>query len=477
MRKRMIMVVSVLIVATGGGLAAERFHGAAEPTQAAPAETTVPVVAGTVKSGEVPIYLRGVGTAIASNNVIVRSQITGQVIRIAFTQGQTVKKGDLLAEIDPRAYQAQLDQAIANRDRDQAQELNAEANLNRYLPLEQKGFASRQLLDTQKAQLAQLKAMVKSDEAIIVQARTNLSYTRLTAPIAGVTGIRQIDEGNVIHPSDPNGLVDVTQVQPISLIFTLPQTEFVEIQRQLAKGPLTVLAYSQDDKTKLDEGKLDLIDNQIVQTTGTIRLRASFANSKHLLWPGELVNAQLLLETRTGGLTIAAAAVQQGPNGTFVWVIGSDGRVQPRPVTVAQMSDGQALIASGLRANEKVVVDGSSTAKPLKKPTYRAPWSSKSHEHLGPLHPSPDRNRAAHGRPAAGRTCDLPFVAGGSAPKRQFPDDSGHGPAPGRRSPDHGVIGCNPARAAILANTGYHAADIVKCPRLHAGCGAVQPQP
>jgi membrane fusion protein, multidrug efflux system len=358
MRKRMIMVVSVLIVATGGGLAAERFHGAAEPTQAAPAETTVPVVAGTVKSGEVPIYLRGVGTAIASNNVIVRSQITGQVIRIAFTQGQTVKKGDLLAEIDPRAYQAQLDQAIANRDRDQAQELNAEANLNRYLPLEQKGFASRQLLDTQKAQLAQLKAMVKSDEAIIEQARTNLSYTRLTAPIAGVTGIRQIDEGNVIHPSDPNGLVDVTQVQPISLIFTLPQTEFVEIQRQLAKGPLTVLAYSQDDKTKLDEGKLDLIDNQIVQTTGTIRLRASFANSKHLLWPGELVNARLLLETRTGGLTIAAAAVQQGPNGTFVWVIGSDGRVQPRPVTVAQMSDGQALIASGLRANEKVVVDG-----------------------------------------------------------------------------------------------------------------------
>jgi membrane fusion protein, multidrug efflux system len=358
LQKRMILLLPVLVVASGGALAAQRYHGAAEPVQSVPADTTVPVVAGTVKSGEVPIYLRGVGTAIAYNNVIVRSQITGQVISIAFRQGQTVKKGDLLAEIDPRPYQAQLDQAIANRDRNQAQERNAEANLNRYLPLEQKGYASRQLVDTQKAQLAQLKAMVKSDEAIIEQARTNLSYTRLTAPIDGVTGIRQIDEGNVIHPSDPNGLVDVTQVQPISLIFTLPQTEFVEIQQQMARGPLTVLAYSQDDKTKLDEGKLDLIDNQIVQTTGTVRLRASFSNAKHLLWPGELVNVRLLLETRPGGLTVAASTVQQGPNGSFVWVIGSDGRAQPRPVSVARVSDGQALIASGLQANEKVVVDG-----------------------------------------------------------------------------------------------------------------------
>jgi membrane fusion protein, multidrug efflux system len=358
MRTRMIMVVFVLIVASGGGLAASRFRGAAEPPQVAPAETAVPVVAGTVQSGEVPIYLRGLGTAVAYNNVIVRSQITGQLISIAFTQGQTVKKGDLLAEIDPRPYQAQLDQAIANRDRDQAQEHNAETNLNRYLPLEQKGYASRQLIDTQNAQLAQLKAIVKSDEAIIEQARTNLSYTRLTAPIDGVTGLRQIDEGNVIHPSDPNGLVDVTQVQPISLIFTLPQAEFVEVQQQMARGPLTVLAYSQDDKTKLDEGKLDLIDNQIVQTTGTIRLRASFPNANHLLWPGELVNARLLVQTRTGGLTIAAQAVQQGPNGAFIWVIGSDGRVQPRQVAVAQISDGQALIASGLQADEKVVIDG-----------------------------------------------------------------------------------------------------------------------
>jgi membrane fusion protein, multidrug efflux system len=185
-----------------------------------------------------------------------------------------------------------------------------------------------------------------------------LSYTRLTSPIDGVTGIRQVDMGNIIHPTDPNGLVDVTQIQPISLIFSLPQTDFVEIQQQMAKGPLTVLAYSQDNKVQLDQGKLDLIDNQIVQTTGTIRLRASFPNEKRQLWPGELINARLLLDTRHNGLTIPASAVQQGPHGSFVWVIGPDETVQPRPVKVAQISDGQALIDSGLAANEKVVVDG-----------------------------------------------------------------------------------------------------------------------
>jgi multidrug efflux system membrane fusion protein len=358
MRKHVIIPVVALLVAAGAVWAIWHFRDAAEPAQAAVAPPAVPVVAATVQSGDVPIYLRGVGTVIAYNNVIVRSQITGQIVKIAFTQGQTVKRGDLLAEIDPRPYQAQLDQAIANRDRDQAQLTNAEANLNRYVPLQQKGFASSQLVDTQKAQLAQLQAMVKSDEGVIEQARTNLSYTRLIAPIDGVTGIRQIDEGNIIHPTDANGLVDVAQIQPISLIFTLPQTEFVDIQQQMAKGPLTVLAYSQDDKTRLDEGKLDLIDNQIVQTTGTIRLRASFPNTKRMLWPGELVNARLLLETRHGGLTIAASAVQQGPKGPYVWVIGADGTVRTRAVTIAQISDGRALIDSGLQANENVVVDG-----------------------------------------------------------------------------------------------------------------------
>jgi multidrug efflux system membrane fusion protein len=358
MRKRLIIVAATLIAAAGVALAAMHLHDTAEPAHTAAAPPAVPVVAETVRQGDVPIYLRGVGTVIAYNNVIVRSQITGQLIKIAFTQGQTVHQGDLLAEIDPRPYQAQLDQATANRDRDQAQVLNAQANLGRYTTLQQKGYASTQLVETQNAQLAQLQAMVKSDEGVIEQAKTNLSYTKLTAPIDGVTGIRQVDNGNIIHPTDANGLVDVTQIQPISLIFSLPQTDFVEIQQEMAKGPLTVLAYSQDDKTELDEGKLDLIDNQIVQTTGTIRLRASFPNAKHMLWPGELINARLLLDTRQNGLTIAASAVQQGPQGSFVWVIGPDQTVQTRPVVVSQISEGVALIDSGLQANENVVVNG-----------------------------------------------------------------------------------------------------------------------
>jgi membrane fusion protein, multidrug efflux system len=360
MRKGLVLLTTVLGAAALGGVV--YWHqSSAEPTkEAAPASQpeATPVVAGAVQNGPVPIYLRGVGTVIAYNNVVVRSQITGPLIKVSFKQGETVRKGDLLAEIDPRPYQAQLDQAMANRDRDQAQIVNAQTNLNRYVPLQEKGFATGQLVDTQKAQVAQLEAMVKGDEAAIDSARINLSYTRLTAPLDGVTGIRQIDEGNIIHPTDANGLVDVTQIQPISLIFTLPETTFVEIQQELAKGPVKVFAYSQDDKTKLDEGELLLIDNQINQTTGTIRLRATFPNTQRLLWPGELVNARLLLKTEPHGLTIAAGAVQQGPKGPYVYVINPDQTVRPQPVKVAQIDEGKALIASGLKKNEQLVVDG-----------------------------------------------------------------------------------------------------------------------
>jgi multidrug efflux system membrane fusion protein len=365
MRAGLVFLITVLGAGVIGGLV--YWHQSrAEPTAEAPAQqpATTPVVAGPVQSGPVPIYLRGVGTVIAYNNVVVRSQITGPLIKVSFRQGETVHKGDLLGEIDPRPYQAQLDQVIANRDRDQAQIINAQANLDRYVPLQSKGFATGQLVDTQKAQVAQLEAMVKGDEAAIESARVNLSYTRLTAPLDGVTGIRQIDEGNIIHPTDANGLVDVTQIQPISLIFTLPETTFVEIQKELAKGPVKVFAYSQDDKTKLDDGELLLIDNQINQTTGTIRLRATFPNQQRLLWPGELVNARLLLRTEPQGLTIAAGAVQQGPKGPYVYVIGPDQSVQTRPVKVAQIDEGKALIDSGLQDHEQVVVDGQYKLQP-----------------------------------------------------------------------------------------------------------------
>jgi membrane fusion protein, multidrug efflux system len=363
MRTRLSVLAALLVI--GGGVAVALWHHLGnEKAAEAPAPPPVPVIAAAVTSHAVPIYLRGVGTVIAFNNVVVRSQITGPLINVSFRQGQAVHKGDVLAEIDPRPYQAQLDQAVANRDRDQAQLLNAQANLNRYVPLYAKGFATGQLVDTQKAQLSQLEAAVKADEAVIESAQVNLSYTKLAAAIDGVTGIRQIDEGNIIHPTDANGLVDVTQIQPISLIFTLPQSTFPEIQQELSKGTIKVLAYSQDEKTKLDEGELLLIDNQIIQTTGTIRLRATFPNAQRLLWPGELVNARLLLKTEPNGLTIAAGAVQQGPKGPYVYVVAPDQTVQMRTVTVAQISEGQALIDSGLKANETVIVDGQYKLQP-----------------------------------------------------------------------------------------------------------------
>src|ERR1700720_51993 len=254
----------------------------------------------------------------------------------------------------------------ATRDRDQAQLVNAQANLDRYTPLESKGYATHQLVDTQKAQVAQLQNAVKADEALIEAAKVQLSFTRLTSPIDGVVGIRQIDVGNIISPSSTNGLVVVTQLDPISLIFTLPETNLPKIQQQQekTKTPLAVLAYSQDDTVELDQGVLGLVNNEILQTTGSIQLKANFANKAHKLWPGELVNARLLVDTRHNGLTVAASAVQQGPSGAYVYVIDPNNTVENRSVKVAQISSGQALIDSGLKANEQVVVDGQYKLQP-----------------------------------------------------------------------------------------------------------------
>jgi multidrug efflux system membrane fusion protein len=289
--------------------------------------------------------------------------ITGPLVKISFRQGQQVKEGDVLAVIDPRPYQAELDQAIANRDRDQAHLKNAKIDLNRYTELAKQQSIATQLADSQKAIVDQIVAMIQADEAIIESARVNLGYTNLTSPIDGVTGIRQIDIGNIIHPTDVNGLVDVTQIEPISLIFTLPEANFVPIQELVSHGPVTVFVDSQDGK-QLDQGTLNLVDNQIIQTTGTIRLRAQFPNQKHLLWPGQLVNARLLLDTRHDGLTVPASVVLQGPQGPYAYVVNPDSSVAIRPIKVAQISEGQALIDSGLQANEQVVVDGQYKLQP-----------------------------------------------------------------------------------------------------------------
>jgi multidrug efflux system membrane fusion protein len=277
-----------------------------------------------------------------------------------------VHAGDLLAQIDPRPYQALIDQYTGNLERDQAQLINAQANLKRYTDLGDKGWATPQLVETQQAQVGELQAAIKADNALIDAAKVQLSYTRLTSPIDGVVGIRQIDVGNIISPSNTNGLVVVTQLDPISLIFTLPETSLpqIEQQQELTKTPLTVLAYTQDDKTLLDQGLLGLVNNEILQTTGSIQLKANFPNKSNRLWPGQLVNARLLLNTRHNGLTVPAAVVQQGTKGPYAYVVNPDNTVAIRSIKVAQISDGQALIDSGLEANEQVVIDGQYKLQP-----------------------------------------------------------------------------------------------------------------
>jgi multidrug efflux system membrane fusion protein len=368
MKKKVVVPAALLtaVLAAGGLLYLTHVHPL-EKVVAAPAPPpAAPIVAGTVAQHDVPIYLTGVGTVIAYNTDVVRAQIQGQIISINFTEGQTVHAGDLLAQIDPRPYQALIEQYTGNLERDQAQLKNAQANLTRYTNLGDKGWATPQLVETQQAQVGELQAAIKADNALIDTAKVQLSYTRLTSPIDGVVGIRQIDVGNIISPSNTNGLVVVTQLHPISLIFTLPETSLpqIEQQQQKTKTPLAVLAYTQDNTTLLDQGVLGLVNNEILQTTGSIQLKANFPNTSNKLWPGQLVNARLLLDTRHNGLTVPAAVVQQGTKGPYAYVVNPDSTVAIRPIKVAQISDGQALIDSGLKANEQVVVDGQYKLQP-----------------------------------------------------------------------------------------------------------------
>jgi multidrug efflux system membrane fusion protein len=367
MKKKVVVPALLTAVLAAGGLVYFMHIRPLEKVAAAPAPPpAAPIVAGTVAQHDVPIYLSGVGTVIAYNTDVVRAQIQGQIISINFTEGQAVHAGDLLAQIDPRPYEALIEQYTGNLERDQAQLKNAQANLTRYSQLGDKGWATPQLVETQQAQVGELQAAIKADQALIDAAKVQLSYTRLTSPIDGVAGIRQIDVGNIISPSNTNGLVVVTQLHPISLIFTLPETSLPQIQQQQqkTKTPLAVLAFTQDNTIQLDQGELGLVNNEILQTTGSIQLKANFPNKSNRLWPGQLVNARLLLDTRHNGLTVPASVVQQGAKGPYAYVVNPDSTVAIRPIKVAQISDGQALIDSGLKANEQVVVDGQYKLQP-----------------------------------------------------------------------------------------------------------------
>jgi multidrug efflux system membrane fusion protein len=321
------------------------------------ANEVVPVLAIDARTADVPVYLDGVGTVRALNMVTVRPQVDGKLISVTFTEGQDVPKGFVLAKIDPVTYQAQYDQAVAKKAQDEAQLANAKLDLARYERLAATNAVNKQQVDTQRALVAQLEAQIKSDQAAIDNARAILSYTDIIAPIAGRTGIRMVDEGNIVHASDATGIVVITQIQPISVLFSLPQQNLPELTRGLAEGALPVDAIGPDGKS-VDKGKTTVIDNQVDQTTGTIRLKAEFPNSKLQLWPGAFVNVRLLIDTLHQAVVVPTAAVQRGPRGTYVYVVNSDSKVNVRLVTLTQQDDVQAVVESGLKVGELVVTTG-----------------------------------------------------------------------------------------------------------------------
>ncbi len=331
-----------------------------QPAQVAapPAMPPVPVVVTTVQQTDVPIILNGLGTVQALNTAVIRSQVTGLLQSVTFTEGQQVKRGELLAQIDPRTQQAALEQALATQARDQAHLTNAQTNLDRNLPLLSRGFATEQQVTDQQSQTTQLQSDAKSDEAAVDNAQTQLSYTALVAPFDGVTGIRTMDVGNIIHPADAAGLVTVTQVQPIAVVFTLPAADIQAVQEALAAGPVPAAAYDQGGTRLLDNGTLLLINNQADPATGTVQLKAVFPNQKRFLWPGTFANVTLTLRTVHDGLTIPTDAVQQGAKGAFVFVVGPDNKVNGTPVEVQQRDRGTALVSHGLQPNQTVVVQG-----------------------------------------------------------------------------------------------------------------------
>jgi multidrug efflux system membrane fusion protein len=326
--------------------------------QSASAAATVPVTAIKIQPHDVPIVLEGLGTVTPLNTATIRTQVQGTLESVDFVEGQEVKRGDVLAKIDPRVYEAQVDQAEAALARDQASLKNAKTNLARTQPLADRGFATQQLLDTQDSQVAQGQSTVALDKAALEAAQTQLSFTTITAPFDGVTGIRRIDPGNIVQPSDVSGLVVLTQLHPIAVIFTLPSADIPKVRLALASGDASVDVYDAQNKQRLDHGSLMLIDNQVDSATGTVRLKASFPNAGRTLWPGNFVNVHLTIATRHNALTVPLAAVRQGPNSAFAYVVGPNNVVSVRNVSPGQSREGQVLIEQGLSAGETVVTAG-----------------------------------------------------------------------------------------------------------------------
>jgi multidrug efflux system membrane fusion protein len=355
-RRNRLIVATLAIVA----LAATWYWTATSSAQvrSSPPTAVVPVETAIARSADLPVYLDALGTVKAFNTATITSRVDGQLDKLNFVEGQDVHAGDALAQIDPRPFQSQLAQAEAKKAQDEAQLANAQRDVQRYLMLAPEDYASKQTLDATRSLVAQLSAQIKSDHAAIDGAKTQLAYTSISAPFSGRTGIRMVDEGNIVRASDTSGIVVITQLQPISVIFTLPQDDLLDVSSAMAAGQVLATALSSDGKTELDKGTLTLIDNVIDTSTGTVRLKATFPNQDRKLWPGQFVNVRLLMRTLPHVLTVPSDAISRGPNGAFTYVVKNDTTVEMRPLDVGRDTDGITQIENGLKEGERVVTSG-----------------------------------------------------------------------------------------------------------------------
>jgi len=360
--KRRVFVIGLIVIALLAALV-YYFSASTEQTRRTGGRFggdngPVPVLVAAAAKADVPVYLDGVGTTKALNTVTVRSQVDGKLINVAFKEGQDVAKGDILARIDPTTFKAALDQAVAKKAQDAALLANAKNDLTRYEQLAATNAINRQQADTQKSLVAQYTAQVDADQGAIDNAQAMLEYTTIRAPLDGRTGIRQVDEGNIVHASDTTGIVVLTQIKPISVFFSLPQQDIGQVNAAFAKEPLAVEALRSDNDAVVDKGTLRVVDNQVDSTTGTVKLKAEFPNATLQLWPGQFVNVRLLIDTLKQVIVIPTGAVQRGPNGTFVYVVKDDNTAAMRPITVQKQDETQTVVAKGLDAGERVVSTG-----------------------------------------------------------------------------------------------------------------------